>query len=131
MAQAGMFVPCSSFEYKPYNSIYTRILGNDNIFKGLSTFTVEMSEVSTFINNCDENSLILGDEVCSGTETSSAVSIFAAVLLWLNQRKSSHIFATHFHEVVDLEEIQQLEKLKFYHLTVRYNYETERSCMDT
>ena len=105
MAQAGMFVPCSSFKYKPYNAIYTRILGNDNIFKGLSTFTVEMSEVSTFINTCDENSLILGDEVCSGTETSSAVSIFASVLLWLNKKKSSHIFASHFHQLTTMKEI--------------------------
>ena len=119
MAQAGMFVPCSSFEYKPYNSIYTRILGNDNIFKGLSTFTVEMSEVSTFINNCDENSLILGDEVCSGTETSSAVSIFAAVLLWLNQRKSSHIFATHFHQLTTMNEIVKLKKLAIKHMSVK------------
>lgn len=119
MAQAGMFVPCSSFEYKPYNSIYTRILGNDNIFKGLSTFTVEMSEVSTFINNCDENSLILGDEVCSGTETSSAVSIFAAVLLWLNQTKSSHIFATHFHQLTTMNEIVKLKKLAIKHMSVK------------
>ena len=45
MAQAGLFVPCSIFKYKPYNYIFTRILGNDNIFKGLSTFAVEMSEL--------------------------------------------------------------------------------------
>ena len=42
MAQAGLFVPCKTFEYYPYNYIFTRILGNDNIFKGLSTFAVEM-----------------------------------------------------------------------------------------
>ena len=119
MAQAGMFVPCSSFKFKPYNSIYTRILGNDNIFKGLSTFTVEMSEVSTFINNCDENSLILGDEVCSGTETSSAVSIFATVLLWLNQKKSSHIFASHFHQLTTMKEIVSLKSLAIKHMSVK------------
>jgi DNA mismatch repair protein MutS len=118
MAQAGMFVPCSSFVYKPYTSIFTRILGNDNIFKGLSTFTVEMSEVSTFINTCDENSLILGDEVCSGTETSSAVSIFAAVLLWLNKTKSSHIFASHFHQLTTMREITSLKKLAIKHMSV-------------
>ena len=119
MAQAGMFVPCSSFEYKPYSAIYTRILGNDNIFKGLSTFTVEMSEVSTFINNCDENSLILGDEVCSGTETSSAVSIFAEVLLWLNKKQASHIFASHFHQLTTMKEIVSLKKLAIKHMSVR------------
>jgi len=119
MAQAGMFVPCSSFIYKPYNAIFTRILGNDNIFKGLSTFTVEMSEVSTFINTCDENSLILGDEVCSGTETSSAVSIFAEVLLWLNQKKSSHVFASHFHQLTTMKEITGLKKLDIKHMSVK------------
>ena len=119
MAQAGMFVPCSYFEYKPYSSIYTRILGNDNIFKGLSTFTVEMSEVSTFINNCDKNSLILGDEVCSGTETSSAVSIFASVLIWLNKKESSHIFASHFHQLTTMREITSLKKLSIKHMSVK------------
>ena len=118
MAQAGMFVPCSSFEYKPYTAIFTRILGNDNIFKGLSTFTVEMSEVSTFINTCDENSLILGDEVCSGTETSSAVSIFAEVLLWLNKKQASHIFASHFHQLTTMKEIVSLKKLAIKHMSV-------------
>ena len=119
MAQAGMFVPCTSFEYKPYSAIFTRILGNDNIFKGLSTFTVEMSEVSTFINTCDENSLILGDEVCSGTETSSAVSIFAEVLLWLNKKNASHIFASHFHQLTTMKEVVSLKKLAIKHMSVR------------
>ena len=50
MAQAGMFVPCSKFQYKPYSAIYTRILGNDNIFKGQSTFNVEMCEMATIVN---------------------------------------------------------------------------------
>ena len=55
MAQAGMFVPCTSFHYKPYNSIFTRILGNDNLFKGLSTFAVEMLELKTIIKeSCGE-----------------------------------------------------------------------------
>ena len=93
--------------------------GNDNIFKGLSTFTVEMSEVANFINNYDENSLILGDEVCSGTETSSAVSIFAEVLLWLNKTKSSHIFATHFHQLTTMNEITKLKKLAIKHMSVK------------
>ena len=79
LAQAGMFVPCSEFTYKPYCKIFTRILGNDDIFKGLSTFAVEMSELRTILNNSDENSLILGDELCSGTETNSAISIFLAI----------------------------------------------------
>ena len=90
MAQSGMFVPASSFTYYPYDAIFTRIIGNDNLFKNLSTFAVEMSECSSIINMSDENSLILGDEVCSGTENKSANSIFAETLLWLEKTKSTY-----------------------------------------
>ena len=118
MAQSGMYVPCSEFIYKPYTSIYTRILGNDNIFKGLSTFAVEMCELATILNNCDKNSLVLGDEVCSGTETSSAVSIFAQALIEL-QKKKQHMFLPHFHEITKMEEIKKLKKLDIKHMSVK------------
>ena len=72
------------------------IIGNDNISKGLSTFGVEMSELRVILNNCDNNSLILGDELCSGTETDSALSIFNASIEVMSERKSNFIFATHF-----------------------------------
>ena len=125
MAQTGMYVPCSSFVYKPYTAIYSRILGNDNIFKGLSTFAVEMSELRVILKMADENSLILGDELCSGTETESALSIFVAGLLELNKRESSYIFATHFHEIVSYDEIVSLHKLTQMHMEVRYDRETD------
>jgi DNA mismatch repair protein MutS len=78
LAQAGFFVPCKRLAFKPYKHIYTRILGNDNIFKGLSTFAVEMLELKNILNGSTKDSLILGDELCSGTETDSAISIFLA-----------------------------------------------------
>ena len=68
MAQAGLYVPCVSMVFKLYTKLFTRILGNDNIFKGLSTFA-EMSELRTILNQSDENSLVIGDELCSGTES--------------------------------------------------------------
>ena len=101
LAQAGLFVPCTSFTFNPYKTIYTRIWGNDNIFKGLSTFAVEMSELRTILKQSNQNSLILGDELCSGTESTSALSIFAAGLERLHEIGSSFIFATHFHEILD------------------------------
>lgn len=125
IAQAGMFVPSTSFKFKPYQSMYSRILNHDNLFRGLSTFAVEMSELRVIINDANENSLVLGDELCSGTEMQSALGIFTAGLMHLYNNGSSFIFATHFHEIVDLQEIQTLEKLKCYHLTVKYNYETQ------
>ena len=62
MAQAGFFVPCSSFEYSPYSSIFTRILNNDNIFRGQSYFAVEMSELRGILLRANEK--LLGDELC-------------------------------------------------------------------
>jgi len=127
MAQAGLFVPCSNFVYKPYEYIFTRILGNDNIFKGLSTFAVEMSELRTILRLCNENSLILGDELCSGTEIVSAISIFVAGIQHLSTVKSSFIFATHLHEIVDYDEIKEMLKnnLVLKHLEVVYNKEQD------
>ena len=121
LAQSGMFVPCSEFSFKPYNAIFTRILGNDDIFKGLSTFAVEMSELRTILNNSNENSLILGDELCSGTETNSAISIFVAGLTKLHAKKSSFIFATHFHQITKMKRIKKLNNLLMKHMEVKYN----------
>lgn len=125
MAQSGMFVPCSYFLYKPYTAIFSRILGNDNLFKGLSTFAVEMSELRIILKMADENSLILGDEVCSGTETESALSIFVSALEVLHEKKSSFIFATHFHEIVHYEEIKKMDKLQLCHMSVSYDREND------
>ena len=105
MAQAGLFVPCKSFEYSPYKNIFSRILGNDNLFKGLSTFAVEMSELRHILRYTDENSLILGDELCSGTEIESAISIFVTGIQLFHKKQSSFIFATHLHQIVDYDEI--------------------------
>jgi DNA mismatch repair protein MutS len=127
MAQCGFYVPCSTFRFKPYKSFFTRILGNDNLYKGLSTFGVEMSELRMILKNADENSMILGDELCSGTETQSALSIFVAGLMDLHEKKSSFIFATHFHEIVDYEEIQLLDRLFLKHMSVFYD--RERDCL--
>ena len=127
MAQCGFYVPCASFHYKPYKSFFTRILGNDNLYKGLSTFGVEMSELRMILKNADEHSMILGDELCSGTETQSALSIFVAGLMDLHEKKSSFIFATHFHEIVDYEEIKALNRLSLKHMSVFYD--RERDCL--
>lgn len=123
LAQAGMYVPCSKFTYKPYTAIFSRILGNDNIFKGLSTFAVEMSELRIILKMADENSLILGDEVCSGTENESALSIFVSALMHLHDNKSSFVFSTHFHEIVNYSEVNDMENIRLMHLSVHYDRE--------
>ena len=121
MAQAGLYVPASEFIYYPYKTIFTRILGNDNIFKGLSTFAVEMTELRTILQMADENSLILGDELCSGTESDSALSIFVAGLEILHKKSCTFLFATHFHEIVKYDEVIALNHMKMYHMSVIFD----------
>jgi DNA mismatch repair protein MutS len=130
MAQSGLYVSASSMVYKPYTSIFTRILGNDNIFKGLSTFAVEMSELRNILLLADKNSLILGDELCSGTESVSAISIFVAGIQLLHHVQSSFIFATHLHEIVNYTEITEMKRLALKHMEVIYNKETDTLVYD-
>ena len=125
MAQAGLYVPCSSFEYMPYQSIFTRILGNDNLFKGMSTFMVEMSELRVILKSANKHALILGDELCSGTEIDSAISIFVAGLKKMHDAKCSFIFATHMHEINKYEEVEALNRMTMKHLEVTYNKEMD------
>ena len=130
MAQSGLYVPASSFTFYPYKSIFTRILGNDNLFKGLSTFAVEMSELRTILRLADSRSLVLGDELCSGTESTSAISIFVAGIQTLYKKECSFIFATHLHEIVDYDEITSLTSVKCKHMSVIYDKETDALIYD-
>jgi len=130
LAQSGMFVPCSSFVFKPYKAVYSRILGNDNLFKGLSTFAVEMSELRIIDKMADQHSLVLGDEVCSGTETESALSLFTAALMRLSSKKVSYIFATHFHEILKFDEIVEMTELRIAHMAVSYDAEKDALVYD-
>ena len=123
MAQAGLYVPASKFVYHPYKCIFTRILGNDNLFKGLSTFEVEMSELRTILRLADKNSLVLGDELCSGTESISAVSIFVSGIQSLHKQQCSFIFATHLHEIINYDEITCLKNVALKHMSVVYDKE--------
>jgi len=121
LAQAGLYVPCESFIYKPYTALFSRIIGNDNLFKNLSTFQVEISELAVILKQADSNSLILGDEICSSTEMESGLSIIMASLTEFHNRRASFIFATHFHEIVKWEEMKQLPNIKIKHLEVSFD----------
>ena len=130
LAQAGLYVPATSFTYYPYNTLFTRILGNDNIFKGLSTFAVEMTELRTILQMADKNSLILGDELCSGTESDSALSIFVAGLEILHEKICTFLFATHFHEIVKYDEVIALANMQMYHMSVIFDKSNNKLVYD-
>ena len=118
MAQAGLYVACSKFKFMPYSQIFTRILNNDNIFKSQSSFAIEMEELRTIEQRSDNKSLVLGDELCSGTETISALSIVSAGLHILSKKNVSFIITTHLHQLTDIDIIKNIENLNIYHLKI-------------
>ena len=130
MAQAGMYIAAKNFEFKPYKYIFTRISNNDNIFKGQSTYAVEIGELRGIIKRANNTCLVLGDELCSGTETHSAVSVVAAGIERLSIKKSSFIFATHLHQLSNLDIVNNLNNVKHFHLKVIIDPETKNLTYD-
>ena len=121
LAQAGFFVPAIELRFGLYEKLFTRIVSKDNLYKGLSTFAVEMMELKNIFNRANEHSLILGDEISQGTETKSALAIVSSAILKLISLKSTFIFATHLHQLGDIPQLQKLENLIFLHLGIKYN----------
>jgi len=121
MAQAGFFVPATELRFTMFDKIFTRIVSKDNLYKGLSTFAVEMLELKNIFNRANRYSLILGDEICHGTETESALAIVASAVIRLHEQGAFFIFATHLHQLTTLKEIEELKAIIFLHLGVQYN----------
>ncbi len=120
MAQAGMYVAASTLHYTPYHHIFTRITGSDNIYRGMSSFVVEMTELRNILQRADQHSLVLGDELCAGTEAISAISIVAAGVKHLIDKKVAFLFATHLHELTDVlpEELLSNNLLQVAHMHI-------------
>jgi DNA mismatch repair protein MutS len=121
LAQAGCYVPATKFELRPFRSILTRILNQDNLWAGLSSFAVEMSELRDILMRADPFSLVLGDELCSGTESVSATALVASGIEHLLKKEARFIFATHLHGLMNLPEIENHPLLGVYHLKVKYD----------
>ena len=129
LAQAGSYVPALRLRFKPFRAIYTRILNHDNLFAGLSSFAVEMSELRDILRQADQYSLVLGDEMCSGTESLSAMSLVAAGIEWLSAKRAKFIFATHLHDLPSILDCGAL-KLKVWHLRVEYDPVSQKLIYD-
>ncbi len=118
LAQAGCYVPATTFELVPYRSLFTRILNQDNLWAGLSSFAVEMSEMRDILRAANKKTLILGDELCSGTESDSATALVAAGIEWFSEAGASYIFATHLHGLTGVLPLPESIGLKIWHLKV-------------
>ena len=120
MAQAGCFVPADKAVVGVVDKIFTRVGASDDLAQGQSTFMVEMSELANILNNATDKSLVILDEVGRGTSTYDGLSIAWAVVEYFalqNRRGSRTLFATHYHELTELENV--LKNVKNYCITVK------------
>ena len=119
MAQIGSFVPAKAATIGITDKIFTRVGASDNISRGESTFMVEMTETATILHNISNRSLVLLDEIGRGTSTFDGMSIAWAIVEYLHQcgMKPKTLFATHYHELNELEELYP--RVRNWHISVK------------
>ena len=119
MAQTGSFVPADKAEIGYCDKIFTRVGASDNISRGESTFMVEMLETSMILHNLSERSIVLLDEIGRGTSTYDGMSIARAIVEYIHEygHGAKTLFATHYHELNDLETIYP--RVKNFHIAVK------------
>lgn len=119
LAQSGLYVPCSSFKFSPFDAIITQVDFQDNLWKSQSSFISEMLGLKRILSLANAKTLVLSDELTKGTEVVSATSIFATAVKHLLQKKCKFIFTTHLQDVAKLEDIKSCDQLRICHLSVQ------------
>jgi DNA mismatch repair protein MutS len=119
MAQMGCFVPAKEANIGMVDKIFTRVGASDNISLGESTFMVEMNETASILNNLSDRSLILLDEIGRGTSTYDGISIAWAMVEYLHENKlrAKTLFATHYHELNEME--NSFSRVKNYNVSIK------------
>jgi len=118
LAQAGSFIPANDATIGITRRIFTRVGADDALHRGQSTFMVEMIETANILNHADSSSLVILDEIGRGTSTLDGLSLAWAICEWLAANKPHTLFATHYHEITELEERLE-EKVKNLNVAVR------------
>lgn len=121
LAQVGCFTASSNFTYYPYNSMFTRIDHSDNLFKGMSSYEKEILELKTILIYSNTRSLVLGDELLSSTENTSAISIISATINNFLSKNISFLFASHLHDIPKYINNDLKNKLYIGHLKTEYD----------
>ncbi len=119
LAQTGCFVPAGAAQIGITDKIFSRVGASDNISSGESTFMVEMNETASILHNLSDRSLILLDEIGRGTSTYDGISIAWAIAEFIHEHslRAKTLFATHYHELNEMEETMQ--RIKNYHVTIK------------
>jgi DNA mismatch repair protein MutS len=119
MAQTGCFVPARAANIGMVDKIFTRVGASDNISLGESTFMVEMNETASILNNLSDRSLVLLDEIGRGTSTYDGISIAWAMVEYLHENKlrAKTLFATHYHELNEME--NSFSRVKNYNVSIK------------
>lgn len=138
MAQLGSFVAAESFRYCPFQTIFSRIAGGDDILNNKSTFEIEMIELGSILRQANIYSLVLTDELTHGTECVSGSSIISNAVVALSKKGCKFVFSTHLHGLMDFPEVKALNDVVAFHSsitrvngTVVYDRKLKPGCGET
>lgn len=119
LAQSGLFVACKSLTYSPYTKLISKIGNSDDLYSGQSTFITEMYELKNILEKSNNKTMVLCDELTSGTETNSSIGIVCSTILKLLENKCSFLFTTHLHEILEFDEINKNKSLCIKHFKIK------------
>jgi DNA mismatch repair protein MutS len=118
MAQSGLYVPCDSMELSVYHHIVSQVDMVDDFYKSSSSFMVEIQGIKNILSVANERTLVLADELCKGTESTSGAAILGSLLTTLLEKKVSFLLTTHLHELTKVDFVSKQPKLRVCHLSI-------------
>ena len=130
LAQIGYYIAAKEFTYSPYENMFTRIIGCDDIYRGLSSFMIEMIELMNILKRKNKNTLVLADEICKGTEEKSANILVSYMLETLDKSETSFLTASHLHKLSTMPSVKNLVSVKPYHLKISYDEQNKSIIYD-